>query len=292
MSGLFGISAYQQTNKTWNSNTQTQGVKAGTAAKAEQANAAGKSTAAKFEAKEWSPIDTTSALVPRNTEYGFAIGDVKLSDEAKEYYKELKSKYHNMEFIAVSKDMKAQVQQNAAAYGNSGKMVVLIDDEKLERMATDESFRKKYEGIISMAQNQLTAAKNDLAGSGAEVKNFGMSVDGNGKIKYFASLEKNSAAQKKRIEKKAAENRAKKIKENKAAKKEQLEKIKNKNAEKTDAEETEIAEETEDTEYVTFEADSLEELLDKVTKYSYEGASSRVFTETELSRGTQVDYMG
>ena len=82
-----------------------------------------------------------------------------------------------MEFITVSKDMKAQVQMNAASYGNANKMVVLIDEEKLERMATDENFRKKYEGIIATSQAKMMQAKMGLTSSGASVKNFGMSVD-------------------------------------------------------------------------------------------------------------------
>ena len=58
--------------------------------------------------------------------------------------------------------MKAQVQQNAAAYGNANKMVVLIDEEKLERMATDESFRKKYEGIIASSQSLVRKILSSL----------------------------------------------------------------------------------------------------------------------------------
>ena len=42
-------------------------------------------------------------------------------------------------------------------------MVVLIDDAKLEQMANDESFRKKYEGIIAMSQAQMASARNSLA---------------------------------------------------------------------------------------------------------------------------------
>lgn len=53
-----------------------------------------------------------------------------------------------MDFILVSKDQKANAQANAASYANAGKMVVLIDEEKVERMAADENYRKQYEGII------------------------------------------------------------------------------------------------------------------------------------------------
>ena len=106
-----------------------------------------------------------------------------------------------MDFILVSKDMKKQVEANASLYGNAFKPVVLIDDEKIERMATDEAYRKKYEGILAMAQMKLDQAKNSLVSSGANVKNFGLSVNEDGKMSFFATIEKANDAQNKLIEK-------------------------------------------------------------------------------------------
>ena len=207
MAGLSGISAYQQSNQI---NKGSERTYESTSSKIASSNSPKESQTSKVETKGFTPIDTKSSLVPKTTEYGNTIGDVKLSDKAKDYYNQLKGKFHNMEFIAVSKDMKAQVQANAAAYGNANKMVVLIDEEKLERMATDESFRKKYEGIIAMSQTKMAEAKNSLTSSGASVKNFGMSVDSNGKESFFATIEKSQDLQKKRIEKKAAEKKEQK----------------------------------------------------------------------------------
>ena len=136
----------------------------------DQANQTKESSAAKVETKGWSPIDTSSSLVPRKTEYGNTIGNVQLSEKTADYLDKLKSKFHNMEFITVSKDMKAQVQQNAAAYGNANKMVVLIDDEKLERMATDESYRKKYEGDHRYVSEQDGCCKEQPCEYGGERK--------------------------------------------------------------------------------------------------------------------------
>ncbi|WP_049945947.1 DUF6033 family protein [Butyrivibrio sp. LC3010] len=294
MTGINGISAYQQINQSVY-NEKSGVSKTPDTGRADQAGSAKKSQQAKVETKVWSPIDTTSSLVPRKTEYGMTIGDVQLSDKAKDYYNSLKSKYHNMEFIAVSKDMKAQVQQNAASYGNANKMVVLIDEEKLERMATDESYRKKYEGIIAMAQTKMSEAKMGLASSGASVKNFGMSVDSNGKESFFATVNKSSDLQKKRTEKKAAEKKAQKLQEKKKAEKkaqeERIQKAKDKKAEKedTDKEDSKIKD---DEEYVTFEADSMDELLSKVQTYSYNNASGKVMTQTEQMVGTKIDFRG
>ena len=294
MTGINGISAYQQINQSVY-NEKSGVSKTPDTGRADQAGSANNSQQAKVETKAWSPIDTTSSLVPRKTEYGMTIGDVQLSDKAKDYYNSLKSKYHNMEFIAVSKDMKAQVQQNAASYGNANKMVVLIDEEKLERMATDESYRKKYEGIIAMAQTKMSEAKMGLASSGASVKNFGMSVDSNGKESFFATVNKSSDLQKKRTEKKAAEKKAQKLQEKKKAEKkaqeERIQKARDKKAEKedTDKDDSRIKD---DEEYVTFEADSMDELLSKVQTYSYNNASGKVMTQAEQMVGTKIDFRG
>ena len=293
MAGLYGISAYQQTSQAYSKSTVNNDTKTQSTAKSDQ-TAATKGSQAKVETKGWSPIDTKSSLVPTKTEIGMTIGDVQLSDKAKDYLGKLQSKFHGMEFITVSKDMKAQVQQNAAAYGNANKMVVLIDEEKLERMATDESFRKKYEGIIASSQAKMMQAKMGLSSSGSNVKNFGMSVDSNGKESFFATVGKSQDLQKKRIEKKAAEKKEQKIKEKKKAEKkaqeDRINKAKDSKAEKTkDKDDTDIYE---DEEFEIIEANSLDDLLSKVQTYSYNNAASRVMTDTERAVGTRVDFKG
>ena len=293
MAGISGvISAYRQPDQI---NKGSERTYESTSSKVASSNSSKESQTSKVETKGFTPIDTKSSLVPKTTEYGNTIGDVKLSDKAKDYYNQLKGKFHNMEFIAVSKDMKAQVQANAAAYGNANKMVVLIDEEKLERMATDESFRKKYEGIIAMSQTKMAEAKNSLTSSGASVKNFGMSVDPNGKESFFATVEKSQDLQKKRIEKKAAEKKAAKQQEKKKAEKkaqeERIQKAKDKKAEKTDSDK-EDAEAIDNEEYITFEANSVDELLFKVQNYSYNSAAGRVMTESERMVGSKFDIKG
>lgn len=303
MAGIYGISAYQQTSRPLRPvNARPDGIKQTAASKAGQTDSPKESISSRIETKEWSPVDAAGSLVPKKTEYGNTIGGVQLSEKAKDYYDQLKSKYHNMEFIAVSKDMKEQVKKNAASYGNANKMVVLIDEEKLERMAGDESFRKQYEGIIEMSQSKLAGAKNSLASSGAAVKNFGMSVDEDGSESFFATVEKAGEQQKKRIERKAAEKKELKAKEKKKAEKEakeeRLKKAKEKNkAEKAEPSEEgeaseEITEPEDNREYVTIEAKSLEELFSKVQDYSFRNASERVMAEEERMLGTHVDFRG
>ncbi|MCR5792623.1 MAG: DUF6033 family protein [Lachnospiraceae bacterium] len=299
MAGLYGISAYQQMEQFSGSLKASKMPKAGEKAesKVDLAKTTKGNPSPEVETKAWTPSNVNQSLIPQKTEYGFTIGEVKLTEKAQKYYDSLKAKYHNMEFIAVSNDMKAKVQQNIAAYGNATKMVVLIDEEKLERMAEDESYRKKYEGIIAMAQGKLEEAKNSLTSSGASVRSFGMSVDSDGKESYFATVDKSQELQKKRIEKNAADKKAKKAQEKKKAakeaQKERLEKAKEqRKAEKKERLEGSKQQKTvrRTEEYEQIEAPTLEELLSKVSTYSYNSASDRVVTDEERVRGTQIDF--
>lgn len=294
MAGVSGVSAYQQTSQAWNQGTKTYEADGKAAAAGAQSK-----TDSNVKTSTWSPIDKKSSLIPSKQDgVGMAIGDVQLSDKAKDYYSKLKAKFGNMEFIAVSKDMKEQVKANAAAYGNASKMVVLIDDEKLERMANDESYRKKYEGIIAMSQTKMANAKNSLASSGANVKNFGMSVNSDGSTSFFATLEKSSADQTKRIEKKQAEKKAAKAKEKKVEAKKAQEKRLEKAREDKKSKEADLKDREGETpvkndrEYVKIEANSMEELVNKVSKYAYDQSADSIMTDAEKSVGQHFDFRG
>ncbi|MCR4897102.1 MAG: DUF6033 family protein [Lachnospiraceae bacterium] len=306
-SEFYGVSAYQQSSYLSKTGPLQESKEARAKAAEEQDAAKGPG---KVKTTPFKPISAGSSLIPQKTDYGFAVGDVKLSDKAKDYYEQLKSKFHNMDFILVSSDMKEAVKRNAAAYGNVNKTVVLIDEEKIERMATDESFRKKYEGILMMSQKKIEEMKNSLTSSGANVKNFGISVDENGNQSLFATLEKSSDAQKARIEakqeakraQKAAEKKAeakqaqqerieKRREERKAEKAEQAEALEKAGAEGTE-EDAEAAEIEDPREYVTIRSGSLEELLSKVQSYAYDQSANSVLTEGERMVGQSIDFKG
>ena len=132
---LSGIASYQQTSQIWKKDQNI-------AAKEKEGESVKNSSSTNTTISEWKPVSKNSPLVPTTKAgYGTVVGDVELSDKAREYYDKLKSKFHGMDFILVSKDMKSQVAANASAFGNAYKPVVLIDDEKLEKMANDEAFR-------------------------------------------------------------------------------------------------------------------------------------------------------
>ena len=164
-------------------------------------------TVAVYSKSETTKTDETSG---KKKVSGQTIGNPQLSEKASKYYEQLKKKYSNMNFILVSEDMKEQAKANAAGYANANKMVVLIDEDKIERMAEDENYRKQYEAIIANAASGMSQLGSSIAATGASVKGYGMQVNDNGTATYFAVLEKSSAAQKERIEKRQQRKRLKK----------------------------------------------------------------------------------
>ena len=235
-------------------------------------------TASPVETKTWKGVSSDSSLIPTDKAgYGTTVGDVKLSDKAKEYYAKLKEKFHGVDFVLVSRDMKEKVEANASLYGNSSKPIVLIDDEKIEKMANDPEYAKKYEGIIESSLTKLEAARNSLAASGATIKNFGMSVGDDGKTSFFAVLEKASDAANKIREKNLEKHKAEKAEEKKKAeKKKQKERLED------------IGED--DKEYIEFRSDSLEDLIDRVSKYAFD-TSANAF-EAQEGIGQSIDFKG
>ena len=221
--------------------------------------------------------------------YGKTIGKPKLSEEGAKYYEELKKKYSGMDFVLVSKDMKDYAKANASSFGNANRMVVLIDEEKIEKMATDENFRAKYEGLIERAQSQMPQLQSIMKNN-SSVKTIGMQVGDNGTASFFAVMNKSSKEMTEKLqEKRAAKKKAKKAAEAKAEKKEQAEKLKEKALEKAQGTE-EYDEDEED--YVILQADSIEELMRKIDDYSFSMRADSVRTPYEMSVGQSIDFKG
>lgn len=211
---------------------------------------------------------------------GRTVGQPELSEKAQKYYEELKKKYSNMDFVLVSKDMKEAAKAQAGSYANPNRMVVLIDEEKIERMAEDENYRKQYEAIISNAGNKLPQLKQSLGSAASGVKSFGMQVNDNGTASFFAVVDKSLSDQRTRMEKKAAQRKEeKKTAEKKAAKKEAADKLAQK--------QLEHAEENN----VTVTASTIEGLISKINDVLY-GDADQIKTEDEKQVGQHIDYWG
>lgn len=171
-------------------------------------------------AEQTAKADKTAQAEKKGKVAGRTVGNPELSEKAAKYYEQLKSKFGNMEFVLVSKDMKEQAQANASSYANTSKTVVLIDEEKIEKMAEDEKYRSQYEGLISGAAANLNRMQSGLSQNGG-VTSYGIKINDNGTASYFAVIDKSLVAQKERI----AKNAEKKAEE----KKPQLRRIRKKN---------------------------------------------------------------
>ncbi|MBQ4293345.1 MAG: hypothetical protein II754_01680 [Lachnospiraceae bacterium] len=226
------------------------------------------------------PKNTAETDQAGRAEYknGRTVGNPKLSKEGAKYYEELKKKYGDMDFVLVSAEEKENAKKNAAAFANPAKPVVLIDTDKVERMATDDSFRKQYEGIIDSAKKQLPAISQAIGQTGADVKGYGIQVNDNGTASFFAVMDKSMTEQRERLAEKRAEKKAEaKAEAKKAEQREWKEKLEGSREEK----------ETE-----TLFSDSLEGLLQKVRDFQFAVRSDSVLSEAELSYGQSIDYRG
>lgn len=216
--------------------------------------------------------DGSTETVKKTKVSGRTVGSPELTEKAAKYYEELKKKYGNLDFILVSKDQKEYAKANASRYSNPNKMVVLIDEEKIERMAEDEKFRSQYESIISQGANGLTQLKSKLANMGLNVKSCGMNVYDNGATSFFATMDQSFKAQNKTAQERLARKKAaKKAEEKKAARKaeekKQQEKLEAGRAEKKEIRE-EFFESDEEGE-VIFTADSIEDLISQIENADY-----------------------
>ena len=264
-------------------NAQNAGYTTGTQNAGYAAGAQNVKAGAQADKTQTTKTTEAAAVQTSQIKYGNTIGNPKLSDQALKYYEKLKKKYSNMDFVLVSPEEKAKAEASAGNYANKDRMVVLIDTDKIERMATDESYRKKYEGIIGGAASQMSQLKTSLGSAAASVKTFGMKVNDGGNASFFAVVDKSMAAQKKRIEEKAEQKAEAKKKAQKEAAKERLEKHKtDKDAGHTDS--------IEESDTITITASSIEELLQKIEDIVYEEMSDNTQTDEEKKVGQNINY--
>lgn len=225
-----------------------------------------------------------------NNDYGRTIGDPKLSDEASKYYEELKSKNSDKEFVLVSQDKVDQAEALAAQFANPNKTIVLVDEDKIEKMATDEDTRKKYEDIIANADSKLdelakSLEKNGLSGS---VAGFGMKINDDGTASYFAALKDSSEAQKQRIEQRAQEKKAEKKAADKKAQKDAAEEALEEKRKTDRGEQVGDSEKTGNQGKLTMvRGNTIDELMQNITDTLI--GSNQIRTEQEMQVGQNFD---
>lgn len=275
--GANGISPYAYTHSGTQKTEKSNKAKTGQADTSEKAGA----------------IDATDQDDARVYTGGRTIGRPTLSKTAAAYYEKLKAKYGDMDFILVSEDQKEAAKANAASYGNSSKTVVLINEDKVERMASDEKYASKIEGQIASAKKQLPDLKNALVSAGVKVRGFGINVLDNGASSFLATVSKSMKSQAKQQAERLAEKKAdKKAAAKKAEKKKAEKRAEEKRAEEasddTDVKDTDEAADGEET--ITFSSDSIEDLVRQITDYQFNTLSDSVRTDAEKRIGQSVDY--
>ena len=251
-----------------------------------------------FETKETKQTKQSDVVKKYNVT-GRTIGQPKLSEKAKQYYEQLKSKYKDMDFILVSKDMKETAKAQAGSFANPHKMVVLIDEEKIEKMASDEQYRKQYEALIDAGQKKIPDLEKALSKI-PNVMGYGMQVNDNGTMSFFAVMNKSFDEQAQRLEERREEKLAeKKAAQKKALKEEQQERLDKQREENKKAREALNSENIQDLfgEYkkddvIIISAGSVDELLRKVEEYNFSFRADMVKTQAEKYVGTVIDFKG
>lgn len=114
----------------------------------------------------------------------------KLSSKAQKLLKELSSKYGNIDFMVGNSRNARELMKN------SGKeYTVLFTEEELEKMASDDSYKEE---MLNKANRLMDFSNriNEKFGftamggnaSGGIVSKYGLAVDGDGKVTFFAEL--------------------------------------------------------------------------------------------------------
>lgn len=188
---------------------------------------------------------------------------VTLSAKAKKLLEELKKNYKNMDFMVADYES----DEEAASYLARGtkEYSVLIEPETLEEMAADKETEAKYRGILDDAVGQLKDMESQLGDKKDEVAHLGISIGNDGKVSYFADLEKVSERQKDFIER---------TRENKKEERTAQAKKAEENAAKGRTKRTRV------------EADSVEELLEKIKAVDWE----QVKAEEKPVTGGRFDF--
>ena len=182
----------------------------------------------------------------------------KLSSKAKEYLKSLREKYGDYDFLVGNStdDLKTLSKSGSKEFS------VIFSNAEIEKMASDEKYAAEkmqgVEGAVKMCrriceENGFVSAFDAMKTGNGTVNKIGIVTDDNGNMKFFAELEKSSDKQKERIDK---------YREKKAAERKEAEK-------KSPYEK----EEKDTVKRTTVEADSMEELIEKIKNIDWNNVS-------------------
>lgn len=200
-------------------------------------------------------------ILQRKQESGEEAGGIKytenqLSDKAKDFLAKLREKYGDYGFV-IADNVKNPLDvegDNTKAYS------VIFSSKEIEKMAADEEYADKVMGEVDSAIGTAKELSDSgKLGEGVEISRLAISIDDQGNMKLFAELEKMSAQQKERLET---------AREKKADEAEKADKA----AKKRKAEEEEKPAPVQRT---RVEANSSEELLEKIMGIDWDKIKAR-----------------
>lgn len=200
-----------------------------------------------------------------------------LSRQAQDVLEKLRDKYGDMDFMVA--DFKNAEEARAALSKGTKEFSVLFSSEELEKMASDEKYLKQkmqgIDGAVRMSEEinqkygfERAFGKEETAD--IEITKIGIAFHDDGTTSFFAELEKSSAKQRERIEEAREEKRA----EKKAADK------------KAEKELQSYAKSSVDTKRTSVWADSMEELIEKISTVDWENVKAEQVPEN----GSRFDY--
>lgn len=183
------------------------------------------------------------------------ISQTQLSSKAQALLEKLRKTYSNMDFMVADFD-KGDDAKEILSRGTK-EFSVLFSSEELEKMASDEKYLQEklqgVEGAVRMSEqiNEQFGFESAFGKTtnNSEITKIGISFNDDGTTTFFAELKKSSVKQRERIEKAREEKLADKKAEEKKAEREHQ----NNQWNSTDIKRT------------TVQADSMEELLNKVS---------------------------
>lgn len=204
-----------------------------------------------------------------NTDNISRTNESGLSSKAQEFLKNLRKQYGDFDFFVGNStdNLKALVKSGSKEFS------VVFSSAELERMASDEKYAKEklqsMETAVRMSEqiNRQFGFERGFGKGGAapaEITKIGIVFNDDGTTSFFAELEKSSAKQRERIEKAIEEKRTEKKKEEKKAEKE----IQSYSKSNTDTKRTNV------------QADSMEELFEKMSKIDWDVVKSEKMPES------------
>ncbi|MCH5343754.1 MAG: hypothetical protein J1E64_06915 [Acetatifactor sp.] len=189
----------------------------------------------------------------------------QLSAKAKALLEELKAKYGNVDIMVA--DYETEEEAQSILSRGTKQYSALFDPETLESMAADENVKNEYMGKLEDAVSQLHEMVEQLGDKAGEVKHLGVSFGNDGSVSFFAELEKTTEKQRERIEQAREDKKEQAAKDKKAAEEERF--VKGHETYKS----------------TRVQADSMEELLEKIRSVDWDNIKA-----TELpERGGRFD---